>query len=62
MRGCKQNVKRPQLLLLDDIVSHLDETRRRTLFELTADLQARFGLAEQMLKFLPPCKMIMTLY
>lgn len=32
-----KRLKRPQLLLLDDIVSHLDETRRRTLFELTAD-------------------------
>jgi len=32
-----KRLKRPQLLLLDDIVSHLDEARRRTLFELTAD-------------------------
>ena len=32
-----KRLKRPQLLLLDDIVSHLDEMRRRTLFELTAD-------------------------
>ena len=32
-----KRLKRPQLLLLDDIASHLDEARRRSLFELTAD-------------------------
>ena len=32
-----KRLKRPQLLLLDDIASHLDETRRQTLFELTAE-------------------------
>lgn len=33
-----KRLKRPPILLLDDIAAHLDESRRRALFELTADL------------------------
>ena len=34
-------LRRPPLLLLDDIASHLDGERRRALFELTAQLQGQ---------------------
>jgi len=36
-----KRLKRPPLLLLDDIVSHLDEVRRRSLFDLTASLSGQ---------------------
>ena len=36
-----KRLKRPPLLLLDDIVSHLDEARRRSLFDLTASLSGQ---------------------
>jgi DNA replication and repair protein RecF len=36
-----KRLRRPPILLLDDIASHLDEERRRALFELTAELQGQ---------------------
>ena len=36
-----KRLKRPALLLLDDIVSHLDDHRRASLFELTANLSGQ---------------------
>ena len=36
-----KRLKRPPLLLLDDIVSHLDEARRRSLFDLTTNLSGQ---------------------
>ena len=36
-----KRLRRPQLLLLDDIVSHLDEARRQSLFELTAEFSGQ---------------------